>query len=126
MPADMAALLADLGDESAALDAIIAPLGDHEFLLPTPAAGWSIGDQVSHLAYFDDAALLAATDPDQFRADTAALMAAGTVSPDQIAQRYRDRPGTQLRDWQRSARLDLLRASRLSSPRAESPGSART
>ena len=33
----------------------------------TPAEGWAVRDQVSHLAWFDDAARTAATDPDAFR-----------------------------------------------------------
>jgi len=108
MPVDMAALLADLSDESAVLDALIAPLDDDQFLLATPAVGWSVADQVSHLAYFDEAALLAATEPERFRAEAAAAMAAGTASPDEIAARYRSTPGTQLRDWLRTARRQFI------------------
>ena len=76
MPADMAALLADLQAESADLDAMIAPLAPEQYLVPTPAAGWCISDQVSHLAFFDEAALLAATDPAQFKIEAAQMMAA--------------------------------------------------
>jgi uncharacterized protein (TIGR03084 family) len=108
MPVDMAALLADLSEESASLDAMIAALDDDQYFLPTPAEGWTIADQVSHLAFFDDAALLAATDPDRFRAGTAASIAAGTASPDDIAARYRGMPGRQLRDWLQAARRDLI------------------
>lgn len=34
--------------------------------LPTPDAGWSIRDQISHLAFFEDAARLAVSDPGAF------------------------------------------------------------
>ncbi len=108
MPIDMTALLADLADESAALDALIASLTAKQYLLPTPAQGWSIADQVSHLAYFDEAALLASTDPDRFRAEAAQAMAIGAGFPDQVAARYRDSPGARLRDWLLTARRDLL------------------
>jgi uncharacterized protein (TIGR03084 family) len=108
MPIDMTALLADLDAESAALDAMIAPLTPDQYRLPTPAAGWRIADQVSHLAYFDEAALLAATDPDRFRAEAAELMQAGASFPDEIATRYRDTPGPDLRAWLSRARRDLL------------------
>lgn len=51
MPADMRALLADLRAESDDLDAMIAPLDQEQYLLDTPAEGWCISDQVSHLAF---------------------------------------------------------------------------
>ena len=53
MPADLGALLADLADETAALNALTAPLDDAGWKQPTPAPGWTIADQVGHLAYFD-------------------------------------------------------------------------
>ena len=56
---------------------------------PTPAPGWSIHDQVTHLAYFDETAALAATDPDRFRAEAAELMLLGGTFPDEIARRHR-------------------------------------
>jgi uncharacterized protein (TIGR03084 family) len=108
MPADMAALLADLRAESAALDAILAPLSPQQYLLPTPAEGWCVSDQVSHLAFFDEAALLAAVDPDQFRVEAAQLIARGPGFPDEVAARYRTRPGPELRDWLLAARAALL------------------
>jgi uncharacterized protein (TIGR03083 family) len=62
MPADLGRILADLADETRALDDRLADLGPTQWKLPTPAPGWSVGDQVSHLSYFDDAAVQAATD----------------------------------------------------------------
>src|SRR5580698_10294841 len=108
MPVDMAALLADLQAESAALDAILAPLRPEQYLLPTPAAGWCVADQVSHLAFFDEAALLAAVDPGQFRVEAAEMIALGPGFPDEVAARYRTVPGTELRDWLLRARRALL------------------
>jgi len=108
MPADMVALLADLGAESAALDAMIAPLSQEQYLTPTPAEGWCIADQVSHLAFFDEAALLAAADPDRFRAEAADLMKLGPGLPDEIAAQHRSTPGAELRAWLLRARADLI------------------
>lgn len=110
MPVDMRALLADLDAESAALDEMLAPLDQTQYLLPTPAEGWCIADQVSHLAYFDEAALLAATDPSRFRAEAAAVIAIGAGFTDQVAARYRDTPGADLRAWLATARQNLLAA----------------
>jgi uncharacterized protein (TIGR03084 family) len=110
MPVDMATLLADLEAESAAFDAMIAPLGAEQYLLPTPAEGWCISDQVSHLAFFDQAALLAATDPTRFKIEAAQMMARGAGFTDEVAARHRATPGPELRAWLRRARQDLLTA----------------
>ena len=64
MPVSMTALCDDLAAESAELRRVLAGLSEDEWRAPTPAAGWTIGDQVSHLAYFDDVALRSATDED--------------------------------------------------------------
>ncbi len=64
----MAELCADLRAEHDVLDALVAPLDESGWGTPTPAEPWTIRDQISHLAYFDDRALLASTDPDAFRA----------------------------------------------------------
>lgn len=108
MPADMAALLADLQAESADLDAMIAPLSAEQYLTPTPAEGWCISDQVSHLAFFDEAALLAARDPRQFKIEAVQMMARGAGFPDEVAARHRATPGPQLRHWLLAARQELV------------------
>jgi uncharacterized protein (TIGR03084 family) len=64
----MVEICADLRAEHQALDELVAPLTDREWLTPTPAEPWTITDQISHLTYFDERALLAATQPDRFRA----------------------------------------------------------
>ena len=59
MPADLSAITADLLAETAWLDELLAALPPAQWQLPTPAPGWTIADQVSHLAYFDEAYLAA-------------------------------------------------------------------
>ena len=61
-------LLGDLDDEYGELRAAIADLSDLDprWDLATPAAGWAVRDQISHLAYFDDAGRMAMVDPDAF------------------------------------------------------------
>ena len=58
MPVSMSGLADDLAAETAVLRALLVPLDEDGWRRPTPAAGWSIADQVSHLAYFDEAAVL--------------------------------------------------------------------
>ena len=70
----MDAICDDLAAEHAALDVLVAAIPDAAWDEPTPAPGWAVRDQISHLWYFDDAACLAITDPDGFAGATAALL----------------------------------------------------
>jgi uncharacterized protein (TIGR03084 family) len=63
----MTEICADLRAEHDALDAIVAGLDDGTWNTPTPAEGWTVRDQISHLSYFDDCATVAAMDPDAFK-----------------------------------------------------------
>lgn len=109
MPVSMDALADDLAAESAVLRELVAPLPEEGWRAPTPAAGWSVGDQVSHLAYFDEVALQSATDPDGFRLTVEELNAAtGIVDPDAIAAEHRDLSGAELLRWFDTARGRLL------------------
>jgi uncharacterized protein (TIGR03084 family) len=92
-------LAADLEAESAVLRAVLVGLDPEDWSRPTPAAGWSIGDQVSHLAYFDDVALRSATAPEAFAAEKAAMDDTGGVNPDAVAERYRSLSGAELLAW---------------------------
>lgn len=109
MPADLAALLADLAAETQSLDALLDPLTDADWRRATPAPGWTIADQVTHLAYFDDAAVTAATDPDGF-ATLRANFLAGSETADTIAARYRRLSPVQVRPWFERSRSALLAA----------------
>lgn len=109
MPVSMPDLAADLEAESAVLRAILAGLEPTDWARPTPAEGWSIGDQVSHLAYFDDVALRSATDPEAFAAEKAEMDASGGVRPDTVAERYRSLSGAELLAWFDGARARLVR-----------------
>ena len=63
---DLAAIRRDLAAEQQSLDDIVGDLPDERWATPTPAEGWSILDQISHLAFFDEQARLAVTEPDAF------------------------------------------------------------
>ena len=67
MPVDMRALTTDLAAESAELYEVLSVLAEPDWGRDTAAAGWTVRDQVTHLAYFDETATLSATDPDRFR-----------------------------------------------------------
>jgi len=63
---ELAEVLADLRDESADVDRLVADLPPAAWDTPTPAAGWTIRHQIAHLAWTDRASTLAITDPDAF------------------------------------------------------------
>lgn len=56
----------DLTDECQALDDIVAPLDEDAWNRLTPFYGWTVKDQVSHLAFFDRMARLSACEPESF------------------------------------------------------------
>lgn len=58
----MKTICKDLSDEYTALDAVVAELKPSDWEIVTPFDGWTIKDEISHLAYFDRAAFLSATD----------------------------------------------------------------
>jgi uncharacterized protein (TIGR03084 family) len=109
MAADLGALLADLGAESEALDAVVSELGEAEWRRPTPSPGWTIADQIAHLAWTDDIAAIAATDGDAFRAALAGL-GDRTASVDSITAAAAARPPGELLAWWRDRRARLAGA----------------
>jgi uncharacterized protein (TIGR03084 family) len=66
MSDEMVAICDDLAAEKADLVAVLSTLDATQWDLQTPAEGWAIRDQISHLAFFDEKALLAHRDPDAF------------------------------------------------------------
>jgi uncharacterized protein (TIGR03084 family) len=63
----VAGLVSDLAAEAWDLLRVLRGLSDAAWLTPTPAEGWTVHDQVAHLAHFDWATRLAITEPDRFR-----------------------------------------------------------
>ena len=83
----MEAICADLQAEHQSLDGYVANLDEIRWSLSTPADGWSIRDQISHLWFFDQRAAMALRDPDEFAADTERLIAAGGTAASVVAGR---------------------------------------
>jgi uncharacterized protein (TIGR03084 family) len=106
----MRLLLSDLQDETEPLVALLSQLEPGHWLLPTPATGWSVTDQVSHLAYFDEAAALAATDPDRFRREADELVKQEPDFTTYVAESCRSIPPHQLLDWFKRSRAEYVQA----------------
>lgn len=115
----MEQICADLVAEHDALDAIVAGLTEQQWDTPTPAPGWSVRDQVCHLWFFDQRALMALTDPDAFAADAKALMAAGGT--DASVQPGRAISGAAMLSCWRADRAELLAVARTVDPSARVP-----
>jgi uncharacterized protein (TIGR03084 family) len=108
VPADMPGLVGDLHAETEALETLLVALDEPQWESATPADGWSIKDQVSHLAYFDEMATLSAADPDAFRAAATAELDDVDGFTARIASEHRDRPGADLLVWWRTARTRMV------------------
>ncbi|MCH7809538.1 MAG: maleylpyruvate isomerase N-terminal domain-containing protein, partial [Chloroflexi bacterium] len=62
----LAGIVNDLEAEQAALGKVLDGLSEADWDTQTPAEGWSVRDQVSHLASFDEAATRAMQDREAF------------------------------------------------------------
>ncbi|MFN8051963.1 MAG: TIGR03084 family metal-binding protein [Acidimicrobiales bacterium] len=114
-------LLVDLAEETAALDDVVADLDEAGLARPTPAEGWSIADQLSHLAGFDEAATTAILDPDGFLADLDRRITEGDDPIAGYTAVGRAMTGAEVRDWWRRARGHLAAAAAPLDPKARIP-----
>lgn len=69
----MKALCDELRAEYAELADLVEPLSAEQWALRSKFYGWTPFDEIAHLLFFDERGLLAATDPDAFAADAAAI-----------------------------------------------------
>jgi len=119
----MDAVVSDLAGEQEALDGLVAGLDEEGWATATPAEGWNVADQISHLAYFDQKAAQSVTDPEGFAAEVAALMASEDPwgLEDEIMARGRAMSGAELLGWWRESRQSLHSAMRGFDPRQRVP-----
>ncbi|MBB4950372.1 uncharacterized protein (TIGR03084 family) [Kitasatospora gansuensis] len=104
---DVTALLNDLRDESAALDALVAGLDRDGLAVPTPAEGWTVAHQIAHLAWTDRWSLLSCRDGERF---TAEVLTHYATVPDPVdagaAEGVGEDPAALLARW-RAGRAEL-------------------
>ena len=101
-------LVADLRTETDVLMATVAGRADSVWSQPTPAPEWSVKDQFTHLAFFDEAAVQAATDPAAFVRHRSEVLGRIDGFTGSIAERYRDMAVPDLLDWLAQARFRLI------------------
>jgi uncharacterized protein (TIGR03084 family) len=114
-------LLADLEAETRVVEDMLSTLSPATWDAPTPAPGWAIRDQVSHLAYFDEAATRAVVDPERFRAAEARQVSRSPHFADEVAQRHRKLPPAELLVWFQDARQHVVRTASGLDPKLRVP-----
>lgn len=100
-------LLADLSAESETLMALVGGLKADGWETITPAEPWTIRDQIGHLAYFDEQAALAVSDPDAFAEQVNRDIEALTGDVAELHRR-RGLDGLSTLEWWTKARADLI------------------
>lgn len=99
----MRSICDDLDAEHNDLDGLVGGLSDAQWLMETPSPGWAIRDQISHLWFFDQRALMALDDPTAFAADVQWLSENGgteaSVEPGRSIE-----PAVLLQLWRRDRR----------------------
>lgn len=103
-------IIADLTAEGDDLDRLVSGIDPEQWRRPTPAPGWTIAHQISHLTTSDRLAELAATDAVAFRGLLAELSGDVSEAADAGAAEFAgDEPEQLLSRW-RDARSGLLGA----------------
>ena len=118
---DLGVLAEHLSMETDALRGALGAAGTEAFATPTPSEGWTVADQVSHLAYFDEAATASVTDPARFDELRAEAFEHGLAMCDVIAARYRDRSPDELLEWWAAARAAMVAAMLAAGPSTRVP-----
>ncbi len=79
----------DLKDEYEALDAIVAHIPEDAINTVTPFYDWTVKDEITHIAFFDQAGKLAASDPEAFAEHTKSLLD-GVTGEDNFHKKVHD------------------------------------
>ncbi|MGI9649239.1 MAG: maleylpyruvate isomerase family mycothiol-dependent enzyme [Acidimicrobiia bacterium] len=106
----MREILADLVAEQQGLDQFLQSIDYRKWSTPTPAAGWSIHDQVSHLASTEELAFQAISQGEQSVAGVLAdYDSLDSFTHAGVLRGRESRPG-QIIEWWRHARADVVDA----------------
>ncbi|MGH2634136.1 MAG: maleylpyruvate isomerase N-terminal domain-containing protein, partial [Tepidiformaceae bacterium] len=114
-------VLGDLEAEQAALERVLNATPPIAWDLPTHAPGWSVRDQVSHLAFFDEAATLAIRRPLAFMDEVKASRERGADQEGRYLEHGRSLSPHGVLDWWRNASGNLVAAARDLDPGARLP-----
>lgn len=113
-------LVADLEAEHASLVELLADLRPDDWSRETPAVGWTVRDQVAHLAHFDEVTRAAVADPEAFVALRDGMDDLQTYV-DAVGAAHADDPGEAMLDWWRAAHAGLREAFLAADPAVRVP-----
>jgi uncharacterized protein (TIGR03084 family) len=114
-------LWTDSANESAALLDVLGQLDSDAWSTPTGCVPWTVGDQISHLAWNDDATVRALTQPDAFMASRPTTQQGIQAMVDAVIVDHHEMEGAALLAWFRSARASMLDAFQAADPKARMP-----
>jgi uncharacterized protein (TIGR03084 family) len=116
-------LLVDLGAEYEDARELVASLPDDapEWDLPTPAVGWAVRDQVSHLTFFDELGRMAMVEPEAFSAKAEAIVASAGDPMEEHLVAGRSMGGDRLLAWWGEAHAAMAEAFAGADPSARVP-----
>jgi uncharacterized protein (TIGR03084 family) len=104
-------IVEDLAEEHAALESLVADLDDGGWDTLTPAEPWTIRDQISHLAFFDEQARVAIESPDAFAESLREIAQDVGAYMDRSISKGRAMTPVGVLEWWRSERSALLHTS---------------
>jgi uncharacterized protein (TIGR03084 family) len=106
----MKEICTDLAKEYEEVDTIVAALDESGWNFMTPAEGWTVKDQIRHLAYYDERARLAVTEPEAFNQHLADIRADPEGYRENLEKVGKELVAAKLLDWWRQERRELLDA----------------
>ena len=107
----------DLRDETAALAAIVEPLTEEQWRLPTVAEGWDTAETIFHLAASDRVALMAVVDRPAFLEVRDRMMRGETSLHGSVGRDSSEMTGAELWRWFVELRGEMISAFRGVEPR---------
>jgi uncharacterized protein (TIGR03084 family) len=106
----MKEICTDLAKEYEELDTIVAPLDESGWDVMTPAEGWTVKDQIRHLAYYDQRARLSVTEPEVFGQHLADISADPEGHRETLENVGKELSVAELLKWWRQERRAVLDA----------------
>ena len=106
----MKEICTDLAKEYEELDTIVAALDESGWNVMTPAEGWTVKDQIRHLAYYDERAKLAVTEPEAFDQHLADITMDPEGHRENLEKVGKELAVAELLNWWRQERRALLDA----------------
>jgi uncharacterized protein (TIGR03084 family) len=113
-------LLEDLGAERVELTRFLGGLPPEVWKSDTPSTGWTVHDQIAHLAHFDEIAGMSVADPEGFRRFRDGLDDL-QLYVDGVGARFCHLAPGEMIDWWRTAGEHLLEVSAAADPRVRVP-----